>query len=66
MKMTLTKNEFVEKCMHMYSQTVEGIIKDIIRERTNDLIDGTYIGDTGNVPNDESIIEYIPLSLIHI
>ena len=60
MKMTLTKNEFVEKCMHMYSQTVEGIIKDIIRERTNDLIDGTYIGDTGDVPNDESIVEYIP------
>lgn len=60
MKMTLTKSEFVEKCINMYSQTVEGIIKDIIRERTNDLIDGTYIGDQGDVPNDESIVEYIP------
>lgn len=60
MKMTLTKSEFVEKCINMYSQTVEGIIKDIIRERTNDLIDGTYIGDQEDVPNDESIVEYIP------
>lgn len=58
--MTLTKTEFVEKCINMYSQSVEDIIKNIIKERTNDLIDGTDIGDSGYVPTDESIIEYVP------
>lgn len=59
--MTLTKTEFVEKCLYMCNQTSDGLVKDIIRKHVKELITNPNMtASQESIPTDETILEYYP------
>lgn len=59
--MTLTRSEFVNKCLYVCKQTDESLVKDTIRKCIEDLVQNPNITESHeSIPSDESILEYIP------
>lgn len=56
----MSKTEFVDKCLWVCKQTTDGIIKDVIKQRLESIVNDSTIQSTGEMPSDASIIEYVP------
>jgi len=56
-----SKTEFVDKCLWVCKQTTDGIIKDVMKQRLESIVNDSNIQPSpGDIPSDASIIEYIP------
>lgn len=55
-----SKSDFVDKCLWVCKQTTDGIIKDVIKQRLESIVNDPTLQSIGEMPSDASIIEYVP------